>query len=183
MLCNILLFYQTSSYNWINRYVFKDTKKPSEANEKNKIQLDGKINLLFSLMKLILLCASVFVSRPTGLRSSNVTFTSVRVDWNPVPERFIIGYRVFVQGIPLNETRPWKKTSALVAGLRSNTMYVITVLPVHGLTDEKQPSGNAASIIVTTKREPGKRLGRVCSSRIKERCFSSFHEFGTKKKF
>ena len=134
-------------------------------------------------MKLILLCASVFVSRPTGLRSSNVTFTSVRVDWNPVPERFIIGYRVFVQGIPLNETRPWKKTSALVAGLRSNTMYVITVLPVHGLTDEKQPSGNAASIIVTTKREPGKRLGRVCSSRIKERCFSSFDEFGTKKKF
>lgn len=134
-------------------------------------------------MKLILLCTSVFVSRPTGLRSSNVTFTSVRVDWNPVPERFIIGYRVFVQGIPLNETHSWKKTSALVAGLRSNTMHVITVLPVHGLTDEKQPSGNAASIIVTTKREPGKQLGRVCSSRIKERCFSSFHEFGTKKKF
>lgn len=99
--------------------------------------------------------ASVFVSRPAGLRTSNVTFTSFRVDWNPVPERFILGYRVLVQNISFNETLPWKKTYTNVLGLRSNTKYTVSVIPVHGLTDGEHPAENAASIIVTTKREPG----------------------------
>lgn len=109
-------------------------------------------------MLLVLLFASVYVSRPTGLRSSNVTLTSVRVDWNPVPERFILGYKVLVNKLRLNKTLHWNKTYALIAGLRSNTKYIISILPVHGLTDEEHPTGNAASIIVTTKREPGKRM-------------------------
>ena len=105
--------------------------------------------------------ASVFVSRPTGLRTSNITTTSVRVEWNPVQERFILGYKVLVQNIPLNQTLPWNKTSALVAGLLSNTKYIISVLPVHGLTLEEHPAGNTASITVTTKCEPGKKNLRV----------------------
>ena len=109
-------------------------------------------------MKLFLPFASVFVSRPSGIRTSNVTYTSVRVDWNPVPEPFVLGYRVLVQNIPFNETLPWNKTHATVTGLLSNTKYIIIVLPIHGLTDEEHPEGNAGSIIVTTMREPGKQL-------------------------
>lgn len=109
---------------------------------------------------------SVFVSRPTGLRTSNVTLTSVRLDWDPVPERFILGYRVFSLNVSLNETLHWKKTYVNVLGLRSNTKYTMSVLPVHGLTDEEHPAGNAASIIVTTRREPGKTFLRVSSSPI-----------------
>lgn len=100
----------------------------------------------------------VFVSRPTGLRTSNLTHTSVRVDWNPVPERFILGYKVLVQKIPLNTTLPWNKTFAYVARLRSNTKYIISVFPVHGLTDEEHPTEIEASIIVKTKRELGKTI-------------------------
>lgn len=100
----------------------------------------------------------MFVSTPTGLKISNVTFTSIRVDWLPVPERFILGYRILVQNVPLSETVSWNQTYVNVTGLSSNTRYVIGVLPVHGLTDEEHPIGNAASIIVTTKREPGKRI-------------------------
>ena len=100
----------------------------------------------------------MFVSRPTGLKTSNVTFESVRIDWNPVPELFLLGYRVLVQNIPRNETLHWSKTYANVTGLRGNTTYIITVLPVHGLTDEKHPTGNGGSITVTTKREPGKQF-------------------------
>lgn len=102
--------------------------------------------------------AQVFVSRPTGLRISNVTTTSIRVDWNLVPEHFILGYRVLVQNVALNETLSWRKNYALVANLRSNTKYIISVLPIHGLTDEEHPEGNAAHITVTTKREPGKTM-------------------------
>ena len=108
--------------------------------------------------------ASVFVSRPTGLKTNNVTLTSIRVEWNPVPERFILGYRIFVPNISFNETLPWNKTSVNVAGLRSNTKYIIKVLPVHGLTDEEYPAGNAASIVVSTEREPGKTFLRVSNS-------------------
>lgn len=110
--------------------------------------------------------ASVFVSRPTGLRTSNITTTSVRVEWNPVQERFILGYKVLVQNFPLNQTLPWNKTYALVAGLLSNTKYIISVLPVHGLTLEEHSAGNTASITVTTKREPGKKKFEGCSSYI-----------------
>lgn len=110
------------------------------------------------------LFASVFVSRPTGLRTSNVTLTSIRVEWNPVPERYILGYRVFVPNISFNETLPWNKTSVNVVGLCSNTKYIIRVLPVHGLTDEEHPAGNAESIVVSTKREPGKTFLRVSNS-------------------
>ena len=108
--------------------------------------------------------ASVFVSRPTGLKTNNVTLTSIRVEWNPVPERFILGYRIFVPNISFNETLPWNKTSVNVAGLRSNTKYIIKVLPVHGLTDEEHPAGNAASIVVSTEREPGKTFLRFSNS-------------------
>lgn len=105
------------------------------------------------------LFTSVFVSKPTDLKASKVTFKSVRVDWNPVPESFILGYRVLVQNIPLDETLPWNKTYANIAGLRSNTTYIISVIPVHGLTDKKYPAGNAGSIIITTKKELGKLSG------------------------
>ena len=122
-----------------------------------------KLSFSFTYLLLILF-ASVFVSRPTGLKTNNVTFTSVRLDWNPVPERFILGYRILVQNIPLNATIPWNKTSALITGLCSNTRYTISVLPVHGLTDEEYLVGSAASIIVTTLREPGKKYFRVSNS-------------------
>lgn len=80
------------------------------------------------------------------------------MDWNPVQERFILGYKVLVQNSPFKVTLPWNKTYAHVVGLRSNSEYTIRVLPVHGLTDEDHPTGNAASITVTTKRVPGKKL-------------------------
>lgn len=101
--------------------------------------------------------ALVFVSSLTGLRTSHVTFTSVRLDWNPVPERFIIGYRVVVQNIPLIKTLSWNKTSDIITGLRSNTRYTISVSPVHGLTGEENPVQSSANIMVTTKQEPGKK--------------------------
>lgn len=129
-------------------------QKAIKANE-GKDKKTQCINETYSLF------ASVFVSRPTGLRSSNVTLTSVRVDWNPVQERFILGYKILVQNIPLNETLSWNTTYADVIGLRSNTRYVISVLPVHGLTDEEHPTGNAAKIIVTTMQEPGKILRSI----------------------
>lgn len=100
----------------------------------------------------------MFVSKPTQLRASNVTYTSVRVDWNPAPEPFILGYRILVQNIPLNEILSWRKTYAHVSGLSSNTQYIISVSPVHGLTDEEYPVTNAGSIIVTTKEMEGKQF-------------------------
>ena len=131
--------------------------------------------LLVLLLYLFLLFATctVFISRPSGLRTSNVTLTSVRLDWNAVPERFILGYKVLVQNVPRNETLYWNKTYAFIKGLWSNTEYIISVFPVHGLTDERHLVGNGATIIVTTLREPGKG---VCSahtvSKVAESCES-----------
>ena len=100
----------------------------------------------------------MFISRPTGLKASRITFKSVRVDWNPVPESFILGFRVLVKNIPLDETFPWNKTYADITGLRGSTKYIISVLPVHGLTDKKYFTENTGSIIVTTKQEPGEQF-------------------------
>ena len=145
--------------------VYQDTKKPFLVHGKNlgsKTKRSHEASTKFYRSNFFSLpFASVFVSRPTGLRTSNITTTSVRVEWNPVQERFILGYKVLVQNIPLNQTLPWNKTSALVAGLLSNTKYIISVLPVHGLTLEEHPAGNTASITVTTKCEPGKKNLRV----------------------
>lgn len=115
-------------------------------------------------MQFLLLFVSVFVSRLTGLRASNITYTSVRLDWNPVPEPFILGYRVLVQSIQFKDTLSWSKTYVDVAGLSSNTKYIIVVLPFHGLTDEGHPSGNEEKIIVTTKREQGNQFWRLRNS-------------------
>lgn len=102
---------------------------------------------------------SVFVSNLTGLRASEVTFKSFRVDWNPVSESFILGYRINVQNVRLSELIvPWNVTYAHIEGLRGNTTYTISVLPFHGLTVEEIPGENEESIIITTKPEPGKQL-------------------------
>lgn len=96
----------------------------------------------------------MFVSNLTGLRASEVTFKSVRVDWNPVSEPFILGYRVIVRNVSLLVS--WNETHAHVGGLLSNTSYILTVLPFHGLTDEKNSAENAESITITTKPDLGK---------------------------
>ena len=41
-------------------------------------------------------------------------------------------------------------------GLNGNTTYIISVLPLHGLTDEENFAENAESINITTKPELGK---------------------------
>ena len=83
-----------------------------------------------------------------------VTFKSVRVYWNPAPEPFILGYRVRVKNTSL--IIPWKKTYAHLRGLNGNTTYIVSVLPLHGLTDEWNFAENAESINITTKPELGK---------------------------
>lgn len=120
----------------------KDGVKPDTAKSVNNRNL-----FLFFF-------TSVFVSKLTGLTTSKVTFKSVRVDWNPVSEPFIIGYKIFVQNISL--LVPSNETHAHVGGLNSNTSYILSVLPLHGLTDEENSAKNAESIIITTKPELGK---------------------------
>lgn len=130
-----------------------------------KLKMARKNKLSISSLLLVFLFASVYVSKPTRLRASNVTYKSVRVDWSPVLELFILGYRVLLQNVPINETFPWNKTYALITGLRSNTKYVIGILPVHGLTDEKHPVGNTESIIITTKQVQGKQFSNCVEIR------------------
>lgn len=143
----------------------KIRKRPSTKFENNSSENKPERGKILSvLLKQTTPCfLSVFVSGLTGIRVSNVTHTSVRVDWNPVPELFILGYKVLVQYIPLTETLPRNKTYALVAGLQSNTKYTISILPVHGLTEKRHPvfPENAASIIVSTKRELGKNKLKI----------------------
>ncbi|PFX34734.1 Protein sidekick-1, partial [Stylophora pistillata] len=94
---------------------------------------------------------TMFVTKPSGLRINTVTFQSVRVDWNPVPEPFILGYKILVQNIPLKELLPWNRTYAYIGGLLSNTTYIIGVSSFHGLTSEENPIENVESINITTK--------------------------------
>ncbi|XP_078344041.1 uncharacterized protein LOC144629687 [Oculina patagonica] len=79
---------------------------------------------------------TIFVTKLTGLRASYLTFESVRVDWNLVPELFVLGYKVQVQNTSFSLFVAWNISSAHVNGLHSNTAYVIEVFPVHGLTAE-----------------------------------------------
>ena len=85
-----------------------------------------------------------------------MTFESVRVEWNPVPELFILGYKVLVQNTSLSQFVAWNVNSTLMEGLPSNTPYVITVFPVHGLAIEGIPPDSSQSIIVTTEADRGK---------------------------
>ena len=81
------------------------------------------------------------------------------MDWNPVPEPFILGYRVLIKNTSINEVVvPWSKTYAQVVGLHSSTRYVISVLPLHGLTEIIYPAEDAESIIITTEPERGKQI-------------------------
>lgn len=81
------------------------------------------------------------------------------MDWIPVPERFVLGYRVFVQNTSLTVFIPWnQQTFAHVGGLQSNTTYIISVSPLHGLTDKETPVENEESIMITTKPELGKQF-------------------------
>ena len=98
----------------------------------------------------------VFVTRITGLRATYVTSKSVRVEWKPVPERFILGYKVLVQNTSFSHFVVWNLNSTLMEGLHSNTLYVITVFPVHGLATEGIPPDSSQSIIVTTEADRGK---------------------------
>ena len=85
-----------------------------------------------------------------------MTFESVRVEWNPVPELFILGYKVLVQNTSFIQFVPWNVNSALMKGLHSNTLYVIKVFPIHGLAVEGIPPDSSQSIIVTTEADRGK---------------------------
>lgn len=100
----------------------------------------------------------MFVSKLTGLRTSEVTFKSVRVEWNVVPEPFILGYRVLVKNIYLKQLVPWNRTYADVRGLLSNSSYIIGVSPFHGLTNEEYPEEKMESINITTKPEQGEQF-------------------------
>ena len=106
---------------------------------------------LFSLLR-----SSVFVTKLTGLRAIYVTFDSVRVEWNPVPELFILGYKVLVQNTSFSQFVPWNVNSTIMEGLHSFTPYVITVFPVHGLVIEGVAPHSSQSIVVTTEANPGK---------------------------
>ena len=98
---------------------------------------------------------SVFVTKPTGLKTSNVTFKSFRVDWDPVPEPFILGYSIRVENSSF--AVPWDTTHAHLSGLHSNTTYIISVSPFHGLTDGDNSVENVENISITTKPELGKQ--------------------------
>ena len=111
-------------------------------------------------MSLALFFPSVIVSKVNGLRTSDVTFKSVRVDWNRNPEPFILGYRVLVHNFSLIKFSSWNETYARIGGLRSNTTYSISVLPLHGLTDEENLSEIVGRVIITTKQELGKQFER-----------------------
>ena len=87
-----------------------------------------------------------------------MTFDTVRVDWNPVSELFILGYKVLVQNTSFNQFVAWNVSSAYVKGLHSNTSYVIKVFPVHGLTVEETATRSSQSIIVDTKPVQGKKM-------------------------
>lgn len=96
----------------------------------------------------------MFVTKLTGLRASKTTFQSVHVDWNASPEPFILGYRIRFQDNSF--VVPWNKTYAYLQGLHSNTTYNISVIPLHGLSDEENFADNAESIHIVTKPESGK---------------------------
>ena len=85
-----------------------------------------------------------------------MTFETVRVEWNPAPELFILGYKVLVQNTSIRQLVAWNISSAYVEGLHSNTTYVIKVFPVHGLTVEELANENSQGIFVTTKPVQGK---------------------------
>ena len=92
-----------------------------------------------------------------------MTFESVRVEWNPVPELFVLGYKVLVQNTHFSQFVAWNVHSTLIEGLHSNTPYVIEVFPVHGLSVEGIPPDSSQSIIVTTKADRGKLIfNREC---------------------
>ena len=103
-----------------------------------------------------LLCSSVFVTKLSGLRATYVTFESVRIEWNPVPELFILGYKVLVQNTSFSQFVPWNVYSTLMKGLHSNSSYVIKVFPVHGLAVEGILPDSSQSIIVNTDEDRGK---------------------------
>jgi len=96
------------------------------------------------------------MTKLTGLRASYVTFESVRIEWKPVPELFILGYKVLVQDTSFSQFVVWNVNSLLIEGLLSNTPYVITVFPVHGLVIEGVGPHSSQSIVVTTGANPGK---------------------------
>lgn len=104
----------------------------------------------------LLFLVSVFVSKLRGLRTSNVTFESVLVDWEPVPEPFILGYRVLVKNNSLSKLVAWNKSFINIDGLHSNSSYVIEVYPVHGLLDEQRiDPARVQSITVMTEIDRG----------------------------
>lgn len=80
------------------------------------------------------------------------------MEWNPVPELFILGYKVLVQNTSFSQFVAWNVNSTLIESLHSNTSYVIKVFPVHGLPVEGIPPESFQSIIVTTKADRGKKL-------------------------
>ena len=87
-----------------------------------------------------------------------MTFESVHVEWNPVPELFILGYKVLVQNTSFSKFVAWNVNSTLIEGLHSNTPYFITVFPVHGLAVEGIHPDSSQSIIVTTEADRGEKL-------------------------
>lgn len=87
-----------------------------------------------------------------------MTFESVRVDWDPVPETFILGYMVLVTNTSFTELVVWSKSFIQIAGLHSNSTYVIKVYPFHGLTDERSIAESSQSITVTIDPDEGKAV-------------------------
>lgn len=64
-----------------------------------------------------------------------------------------------MKNFPLNDfIVPWNKTHAYVTGLHGDTTYIISVIPLHGLTVKEIPENNEERIIITTQSEPGTQL-------------------------
>ena len=130
----------------------------SVSRSVGQLVIQSLIFLFIYLVFFSLLFSSVFVTKVTRLRASYVTFESVRVEWNPVPELFVLRYKILVQNTYFSHFVAWNVNSTLIEDLHSNTSYVIKVFPVHGLSVEGIHQDSSQSIIVTTKADRGKLI-------------------------
>jgi chitodextrinase len=83
-------------------------------------------------------------SVPTGLTSSNVTTSTVDLDWNPSTDNIgVTSYNIYINGAnPINVTG----TSVTVSGLTENTSYTFTVSAADAASNESaQSSGESVT--------------------------------------
>lgn len=139
-------------------FYLSNKEKPNTTNKlMDKSTLRKSCSNCFLLFLVL-----VFVSKLRGLRTSKVTFESVRVDWEPVPEPFILGYRVLVKNNSFSKLVAWNKSFITIDGFHSNSSYVIKIYPVHGLLDEHTiDPASVQSITVMTEIDRGQSISKL----------------------